>query len=406
MGCTSSTPIHDPPPEHRGPPAPAPPAPQASSVKTTPAKVEAFQAKFAELLPRTVREVWQLWTEHVPETTSLSIYLAIIPADLILAYVVNGEPGGPQPPEDPTRFTNTFMPIAMLGGPRTRGEDYPARILVRYTGGAPHDKVDVDMTWDPLPYVGASVEDGLKDLFAWHPAATSLGYDGARDTVNRKGGVVAPSDAVLRGVAVDDVTPKSFTWSADFKRRLGADLTMPTAAKARDFDAALARAVPSVVRGLWRLWESSIPGANEINVFAALFSSGMLMSNVAAGKGGDEPDMMAQMGLIQEINGLTPLTERGAGQRGVDFPALLLIRYKPNSVDIDVVWDPAITGDYGGATRKMHDWRASMAEQGHEAAKRAVIPNGADETAVGVPVSQLSARSFQWSENFKARLGA
>ncbi|WOO85380.1 uncharacterized protein LOC62_07G008879 [Vanrija pseudolonga] len=351
------------------------------------ANVKAFEAELVKMLPPLVRGVWQSWKQHVPDATAISIYLALLPHNLVPFVVAPADGGRRVPPAKAQEYTAHTRELAKLAD-NVRGYHFPALILLKYSP----DRVDIGITWDGEGQ-GVDFAEVVLKMQEWFKASLESEAK-ARSLVHSRRGVASGHG-------------DSFQRSAEFKERLAPKPWpngpwQPSVSTAKAFEAALAAAVPDVVRKIWRAWVADVPATSAVNIFCGFFE-GYMQPEVAPGQGGEVPTGEAMKLVRSEIQALSRLSPPST-KRGIDFAARVYIRYRPDVVDIDITWNEDGSDGWGLDPRRQAEWRAAVIKDGEDAAMHVIRKEG-DAAVVGAPLDALSAESFKWTDDFKEKLG-
>ncbi|WOO85379.1 uncharacterized protein LOC62_07G008878 [Vanrija pseudolonga] len=369
------------------------------------AKVKAFEAEFAKLIPGIVRRIWSNWVSHVPDATAINILLAIFPLNGVPVAVSPSNGDQDAPPLEATVVSNQDLvtPLYRLGAGGVRGLDFPAFVIMRYMS----DLVDIDMRWD---LAGTATDMGgfMNTMQSVRDAYRDDGEDAAKLVLhstpdNRSN----HGDGMVRGVALDALTAESFRWSESFQKSLYVwKAPVPTAAQVVAFQASFVGILPSLVRGIWDSWVQHVPEATGMNVYLALLLDKVALVGVMPRDGERSPPPDAE----DYTSHTAALANLAVGVRGADFPAVILIKYHKDTdrVELEIHWDPTGQGvDIPLAEARMAEWQEELRNKSEAAARRAVrLRRGKprervdEEVTLDGRLDKLTAQSFRWSETF------
>lgn len=361
--------------------------------------VKAFEGELVRILPPLVRGVWQSWKQHVPDATAISMYIALMSGKLLPFIVAPADGGRRAPPPEAQDYTAHTRELAKLAD-SVRGYQFPAVILLKYTP----DRVDIEITWSAEGQ-GSDLAEVVLKMQEWFKASLKSEAK-ARSLVHSRRGVASERADVVVSASLDSLTAKSFQRSPEFKKRLAPPWPrgpwQPTVTTAKAFEVALIEALPAVVRSIWQAWVAAVPSTTVVNIFVGFFE-GFVWPAMAPGQGGELPTGEAREFIrdeIQELRRLSPPSK----QRVIDFPARLYIRYRPDVIDIDITWVENESNGSGVDVQRIAQWPAAVIKDGEEAAMH-IIENLRDVSVVGAPLGALSVEAFEWTDDFKERLG-
>lgn len=370
------------------------------------ATVKRFEADFLAVLPGIVRDIWAIWSECVPEATQFYLYAGLFPFGKLVCITTAGR-GGSLTPAAEQEEAHVLYPLVQLSV-GVRGVDFPGRIVIRCIRGG---RVDIDMSWD-LTRTPTTQEETFDEHLDLEKALRAGSQNAAKRLLHSKPG--APEmrgDVIVTNAEVDGLTVDSFEWSESFRKTLGVWVPpQPDQVKVKAFEAEFAKLIPDIVRKIWKGWTFYVPDATAINILLAIIPHFAVPVGVSPSNGDrSAPPDAAQAAFGQLV---APLYRLGVpGVRGLDFPAFVIVRYVPDTVDIDMRWDLAGTAhDMAGFWNKMLDFNDAYRNGSEDAAKLLLHStpdrpsNHGDGMVRGVPLAELTAESFRWSESFQKSL--